>query len=174
MNTLDIGLLLLRGLLGLTMAAHGYGKLMRGGRIPGTARWFDSIGMRPGVFHAWLAALTEVVAGVELALGLLVPIAAAGFVALMFVAAYTVHRGNGFFVASDGWEYNLVLGAGAAIVAYLGAGRISLDHLVFGSNLLDGWARGFIAVAGGLIAAAFLLVVCYRPVRGSAEQAVDA
>ncbi|BBC67750.1 hypothetical protein MMRN_46460 [Mycobacterium marinum] len=92
----DVGLLILRLVLGLTMAAHGFNKFFGGGRIPGTARWFESIGMKPGKFHATVAAITEVSAGLGLAAGLLTPIPAAGFVSLMFVAAWTVHRPNGF------------------------------------------------------------------------------
>ncbi len=172
MDTIDTGLVVLRVLLGLTMAAHGYGKLFRGGRIPGTAGWFDSIGMRPGKAHAWLAALTEVGAGLALALGLLTPFAAAGFVSLMFVAAWTVHRGKGFFVAADGWEYNLVLAGGAVVVAIMGAGSASLDHLIFGENLRDGWVGGGIALVGGLAAAGILLGTCYRPASKQSDESV--
>ena len=88
----DTGLLILRVCLGLTMAAHGYNKFFGGGRIPGTAKWFESIGMKPGMLHARIAATTEMAAGLGLAVGLLTPIPAAGFVALMLVAAWTVHR----------------------------------------------------------------------------------
>lgn len=172
-DTIDTGLLILRVLLGLTMAAHGYGKLFRGGRIPGTAGWFDGMGMRPGKIHAWLAALTEVGAGIALALGLLTPFAAAGFVSLMFVAAWTVHRGSGFFVTANGWEYNLVLAGGAVAVAIMGAGSASLDHLIFGQNLLDGWAGGLIALVGGLAAAGVLLGACYRPAPKQDDESVS-
>lgn len=172
MNAIDAGLLILRICLGLTMAAHGYGKLFRGGRIPGTAGWFESIGMRPGSVNAWLAAIAEVAAGVALALGLFTPFAAAAFVSLMFVAAWTVHRGKGFFIVSDGWEYNLVLAVGAIAVAVAGPGAASLDHLLFGDNLLAGWAGGLIALVGGLAAAGGLLAVAYRPV--PAKVSVDA
>ncbi|MGX7727514.1 DoxX family protein [Rhodococcus sp. 5G237] len=172
MDAIDTGLLVLRVLLGLTMAAHGYGKLFRGGRIPGTVGWFDSIGMRPGKVHAWLAALTELGAGIALALGLFTPFAAAGFVALMFVAAWTVHRGKGFFIAADGWEYNLVLAGGAVVVAIMGAGSASLDHLIFGGNLLDGWGAGTIALVGGLCAAGILLGACYRPIPKASDESM--
>ena len=59
----DTGLLILRLCLGITLAAHGFNKFFGGGRIPGTARWFESIGMKPGTFHARIAATTEVAAG---------------------------------------------------------------------------------------------------------------
>ena len=56
MTELSVGLLILRVAFGLTMAAHGYGKFFQGGRIPGTAGWFDSLGMKPnGMIHAVLA-----------------------------------------------------------------------------------------------------------------------
>ncbi len=109
MTPYDVGLLILRLVLGVTLAAHGYNKFFGGGRIPGTARWFESIGMKPGKFHATVAATTEIAAGLGLAAGLLTPIPAAGFVSLMLVAAWTVHRHNGFFIVKEGWEYNLVL-----------------------------------------------------------------
>ena len=79
MTAVDFGLLLLRVVLGLTMAAHGYNKFFGGGRINGTAGWFDSIGMKPGMFHARVAATTEMAAGIGLAVGLLTPVPAAGF-----------------------------------------------------------------------------------------------
>jgi putative oxidoreductase len=54
----DTGLLILRVCLGVTLAAHGFNKFFGGGRIPGTARWFESIGMKPGMLHARIAATT--------------------------------------------------------------------------------------------------------------------
>ena len=95
------------------MAAHGYNKFFGKGGLSGTAGWFDSMGMKPGMFHARVAATTEMAAGIGLAVGLLTPIPAAGFVALMLVAAWTVHRNNGFFIVKEGWEYNLILAVAA-------------------------------------------------------------
>ena len=65
----DLALLILRCVIGLTMAAHGWNKFTGGGKIPGTGRWFDSIGMRPGRLNAYLAASSEVGAGLLLAVG---------------------------------------------------------------------------------------------------------
>ena len=39
--------------------AHGFNHIYGGGKIAGTGRWFQSLGMRPGWFHAWMASLTE-------------------------------------------------------------------------------------------------------------------
>lgn len=163
MTPYDVGLLILRLVLGLTMAAHGLNKFFGGGRIPGTARWFESIGMKPGKFHATVAATTETAAGLGLAAGLLTPVPAAGFVSLMLVAAWTVHRANGFFIVKEGWEYNLVLAATAVVIATLGAGRLSLDHLIFGKNWFDGWHGLAISLGLGLAGAIGQLLIFYRP-----------
>ncbi len=163
MTPYDVGLLILRLVLGLTLAAHGYNKFFGGGRIPGTARWFESIGMKPGRFHATVAATTEMTAGLGLAAGLLTPIPAAGFVSLMLVAAWTVHRPNGFFIVKEGWEYNLVLAVSAVAVATLGAGRLSLDWLIFGKSWMDGWEGLLISVVLGLAGAIGQLLIFYRP-----------
>ena len=139
----SVGLLILRVVLGLTMAAHGYNKFFGGGRIKGTAGWFESIGMKPGTFHARVAASTEMAAGLGLAVGLLTPIPAAGFVSLMLVAAWTVHRANGFFIVKEGWEYNLVLASAAVALAATGAGKFSLDYLLFHGTDFSDYLRGW-------------------------------
>lgn len=160
----DVGLLILRLVLGVTLAAHGYNKFFGGGRIPGTARWFESIGMKPGKFHATVAATTEMAAGLGLAAGLLTPIPAAGFVSLMLVAAWTVHRHNGFFIVKEGWEYNLVLAISAVAVATVGPGKLSLDYLIFGDKLwFPGWQGLLLSLGLGLAGAIGQLAIFYRP-----------
>jgi putative oxidoreductase len=163
-TAVDTGLLLLRVVTGLTLAAHGYQKFFSGGRISGTARWFDSIGMRPGRIHALAAATTELGAGALLALGLLTSLAGAAFVAVMLVAGYTVHRANGFFSVRSGWEYNLLLAVIGAAVGITGAGRYSLDHGLGLEQVFSGFPGALIAVGGGLLAGIGQLVLFYRPV----------
>src|SRR5262245_66233395 len=97
-TAIDTGLLILRVVLGLTMAAHGYNKFFGPGGLNGTAGWFDSMGMKPGMFHARVAATTEMSAGLGLAGGLLTPIPAAGFVGLMLVGAWAVVGSNGVYI----------------------------------------------------------------------------
>lgn len=167
MTAFDVGVLILRLALGLTMAAHGYNKFFGSGGLQGTAGWFDSMGMKPGIFHARVAATTELTAGLGLAMGLLTPVPAAGFVALMLVAAWTVHKDNGFFIVKQGWEYNVVLAVAAVAVAAVGAGRISLDHLLFSdtglADLIQGWWGLAIALALGLAGGIGQLAIFYRP-----------
>src|SRR4051794_12636422 len=136
MTAYDVGVVILGVVLGLTMAAHGYNKFFGPGGLNGTAGWFDSMGMKPGSFHARVAATTEMSAGLGLAVGLLTPIPAAGFVALMLVAAWTVHRPNGFFIVKEGWEYNLILAVTAVGVGTNEAGKVRLDQSPFPTTRL--------------------------------------
>lgn len=159
---LDMGLLLLRIGVGFTFAAHGFAKVFRGGRLDGTGRWFEAIGMRPGFLHARLAAVTEIVAGIFLAVGLLTPLASAAITATMLVAAWTVHRRHGFFIVSNGWEYNFVLALVAVSIAIMGPGSISLDSLFF-HGWVDGWWSFFIAGGLGVLAGILQLLMFYRP-----------
>jgi putative oxidoreductase len=166
-TAIDTGLLILRVVLGLTMAAHGYNKFFGPGGLKGTAGWFDSMGMKPGMFHARVAATTETSAGIGLAAGLLTPIPAAGFVALMLVAAWTVHRLNGFFIVKEGWEYNLILAVAAVAVATVGPGKFSLDYALFHNtgfyDFLHGWWGLLISAGLGLAGGIGQLVIFWRP-----------
>lgn len=159
----NFGLLLIRVVLGVTMAAHGYNKFFGGGRIPGTAGWFDSMGMRPGKVHAVLAASTEMGAGLLFAAGLLTPFAAAGITALMIVAAYTVHMKNGFFIVKSGYEYNLILAVVAIGIATVGPGQWALDHAIGISDSLSGWTGLAISAGVGIIGGVGQLALFYRP-----------
>ncbi len=164
----DLVLLILRLVAGPTIFWHGYNKIFRGGKIPGTARWFDSMGMKPnGVIHAWAAAGTETGAGILLTLGLLTPLAAAGVISVMIVAAYTVHR-HAFLITKEGVEYVMVLATLCFAIGSFGAGRYSLDHLIGLTDapglFLDRQWLGFgIALGLGVAAGVGLLLACYRP-----------
>ncbi len=163
-DQLDLLLLALRLIAGVTIFVHGYNHLFGGGRIPGTARWFDSLGMRPsGLLHAWLATITELGTGVLLVLGLLTPLASAGVIGLMVVAGWTVHRKN-FLVFKEGWEYVMILGVLCLAIATLGPGTLSLDEAIgLRETLNDGLSGGLIALVVGLLAGVGTLVACYRP-----------
>jgi putative oxidoreductase len=164
-ENVDLGMLILRVAVGLTIAAHGWAKFTKGGKLAGLAGWFDSMGMRPGPVHARMAATTETLGGLLLALGLLTPFAALALVAVMAVAGYTVHRGH-FFILDDGWEYTFILATAAAVVATVGPGDWSVDNAI-GLDI-DGWAGLAIAAGGGLVAAALHLALFYRPVKDNA------
>ncbi len=163
LDAVNLAMLLLRVGIGVTLASHGYNKFFGGGRIPGTANWFDSMGMRPGKVHAVLAASTEMGAGILMAIGLLTPFAGAAFVSLMIVAAYTVHVKNGFFIVKSGWEYNWVLALLGVTIATLGPWKYSLDYalgIAFRLNGVTGLAIALIVGVGGAVAQ---LGLFYRP-----------
>lgn len=123
---INLGLLLLRLAVGVVFLAHGWNHVFGGGKITGTARWFDSLGMRPGIVHAWTASLTELGAGALLVLGLLTPLAGAGVVGVMLVAWVTNHARNGFFIfrPGEGYEYVMTLTFGGLALAATGGGRV--------------------------------------------------
>ncbi len=140
---MNLGLLVLRVVVGVLFAGHGAQKLFGsfgGHGVSGTGAWFESTGMRPGRPLAVGAGLGELVGGGLLALGLVTPVAAALITAVMVTAIITVHVRNGVWNSSQGYEYNLVLIAAAFVVAAVGAGAWSLDD-VLGLDLSGaGWA----------------------------------
>lgn len=162
-NAFSTALVILRIIVGLTLAAHGYQKFFLGGRIPGTSRWFESIGMKPGKLHALMAASTEIGSGLLLAFGFLTPLACAGMIGVMIVAGWTANRSNGFFSMNHGYEYNLVLATIGLAVATLGAGRFSIDHAIGDPEAFSGWWGFWIAIVAGIGGSIAHLVVFYRP-----------
>ncbi len=167
-HALDLALLVLRVVVGGVFVAHGVNHIVGGGKIAGTARWFESLGMRPGWLHAWTASLTEAGAGALLVVGLLTPLAAAGVVGVMAVAWVTNHLKNGFFIfrPGEGWEYVMVLTVAGLALADLGPGAWSLDRLA-GLTGLWGWTGLVIAAVAGFGGAALLLATSWRPGSGS-------
>jgi putative oxidoreductase len=99
-----------------------------------------------------MAGLAEAGGGILLALGFLTPVGAALGVSVMLVAAVTAHVKNGFFSSSGGFEYNLVLGASALSIAFIGPGVASIDALLGYS--LSGALWGSAAALVAAIAAA--------------------
>ena len=162
-DSINAALLILRVACGVMIRAHGYNHIFGGGKIAGTAGWFESLGMRPGILHAWLASVTELGAGAMLLVGLLTPVAAAGLVGVMLVAWIAAHRTNGFFIfkPGQGWEYVAFITLVAIALGGLGAGEWSLDNafdIEFG-----GWSGLLIAAGAGGAGAAGLLGVFWRP-----------
>ena len=169
MDPVDVALLVVRVAFGVGLAAHGYNKVFGSGGLEGTARWFGSLGMRWPAFQARAAAGTEMGAGLLFAAGLLTPLAAAGVVSVMTVAAWTAHRHNGFFIFNkgEGWEYTVAIAIVAWAVGVIGPGRASLDHAVGLTDRWgpDRWTGLVIVTVVGLGAAVTMLAVCYRPGR---------
>ena len=147
---MDLGLLVLRTVLGLTLAAHGAQKLFGwfgGHGLAGTGAFFEQLGFRPGKAQAFLAGLMEAGGGLLLAAGLFTPLAAAVIVAVMLVAVVGVHAAKGFFAQNGGFEYPLTIGAAAAALGFTGPGAFSVDAAL---GLFPGPVWGVAALVAGL------------------------
>jgi putative oxidoreductase len=152
---MDAGLVVARLVFGLVMAGHGSQKLFGwfgGYGLAGTGGFFESLGFRPGRFFAALAAGTEVVSGLLLALGLLGPVGPALILSVMIVAAVSVHWQGGLFAQSNGIEVPLLYATAAVALALTGFGAYSLDAaLGLGSIWTPAvtWAALAIGALGG-------------------------
>lgn len=157
----DIGLLLLRCAVGLTMAVHGTQKLFgwfNGAGLDSTAGFFASDGYSAPKAMATVAGLTETLCGLGLAIGLLTPLAGAGILGIM-LNSITMKWGNGFFNPA-GIEYDLVLLTAAVSLALAGPGRFAVDHLL-PIPRRHRLSHGIAAVTLGAVSAAVVLVALH-------------
>jgi putative oxidoreductase len=149
---MELGLLVLRLVVGVLFIGHGTQKLFGwygGHGLAATAGFFDSLGLRPGRFHARAAGFNETVGGLLLLVGLLTPVGAALIIATMVAAIITVHYSKGLWSTEGGYEYNLVLVAASFCLACTGAGTYSLDNLLGLGLHGAGW--GVAALIAGLL-----------------------
>lgn len=155
---LDLALLLLRVVIGGVVMPHGLLKLGlvgQGGSPAGVAGWFNSIGLRPGLFWAWAAILAEAGGGLLTVLGLGGPIGPGLLAADLVVVTVVAHWSQGFWAGGGkvGWEFPVPLAAGALAIALAGNGAWSLDRLLgltYPDWLLPAW---LVLMAVGLVAA---------------------
>lgn len=155
---LDLALLLLRVVIGGVVMPHGLLKLGlvgQGGSPAGVAGWFNSIGLRPGLFWAWAAILAEAGGGLLTVLGLGGPIGPGLLAADLVVVTVVAHWSQGFWAGGGkvGWEFPVPLAAGALAIALAGNGAWSLDRLLgltYPDWLLPAW---LVLMAVGVVAA---------------------
>jgi putative oxidoreductase len=162
---MDSGILVLRLVLGLLMAAHGSQKLFGwfgGHGLAAISGMFESLGFRPGRFFAPAAAISEVGSGLLVALGLFGPVGPALMLTVMIVAAVSVHLPNGLFATSNGIEVPLLYGVGAAALALTGPGVFSLDALL-GFTPLWTSTLSWAALAAGILGGVANLALRRRP-----------
>ena len=161
MNEFDAAMLVLRLWMGAVMIAHGVNHART---QEGTARWFEKVGFRSPELNARLSAGNEILIGLALIAGLLTTIAAAGLVATMLVAFWSIHRFAGFFVfhrPDEGYEYVATLAVAALALAILGPGGVSLDSVIGIDDNLNG-ALGAGIIGLGLLAGAGQLATFWR------------
>ncbi|TYB49532.1 DoxX family protein [Actinomadura chibensis] len=132
----DIGLLIGRVALGVVFVAHGWQKFDDMGH-GGVTKMFEGMDIPAPSLAAYYSTWVELAGGLALIAGVAVPLAGLLLAADMAGAFWFVHKGNGVFVTENGFELVLVLGAGALLLALAGAGRFSLDGLLFGRRATE-------------------------------------
>ncbi|MCW2923098.1 MAG: oxidoreductase [Thermoleophilia bacterium] len=156
-HDLDLALLILRLVFGLSLAAHGAQKVFGwwdGPGLAGFTGWLASMGVRGPRIASTLGALSELVGGLLFAAGLLTPLAALLIVSVMGTAIAYVHLKAGYWLTGNGYEYNLAIIAVAVAVAISGPGEWSVDDALDIAADTSGWAWGLGALVLGLFAAA--------------------
>ena len=141
-GTQDLGLLLLRVGFGALLIAHGLQKAFGwwGGRSLGSFQdSLTDLGYRNADILTYVAAGTEIGAGVLLVLGLFTPLAAAAALAYLInalLAGIATQEDSGYFpfFLPDGHEFELTLIVVAAAIILIGPGR-------YGFVAGRGWAR---------------------------------
>jgi putative oxidoreductase len=146
------GMILLRVVAGLALAAHGSQKLFGsfgGGGPAGTRKFFAGLGFRTPLAMALIAGLSELGGGLLFAFGLVTPLAALALMVVMLNAIGTVHWKKGFFNSAGGFEYNLLIIATAVAVTATGPGRFSLDYVFGWAGRISGpwWALAIVLLA---------------------------
>lgn len=121
----DLAVFLLRVALGLMFVAHSWYLKLVVFTLPGTARFFESIGL-PG-WSAYLVFGAEAVGGLCLLLGVYARWVALALVPVLIGATWA-HWGNGwmFGYPNGGWEYPAYLTVLAGLQFMLGDGAWAL------------------------------------------------
>lgn len=122
---------LLRVVLGVIFAYHGYLKLFAPGGFTGTVGFLTSLGIILPKYSALLVAVVEFLGGIFLLLGMVTKWSSLLLIIDMLVAFFMVHLKNGLLVSKGGYEFVLVLLAGLVVVLVNGAGSLSLGKKIF-------------------------------------------
>lgn len=146
-----------RTIIGGLFVGHGMQKLtgaFDGPGLEGTEGMMKSLEMNPPRANAIAAGVTETAGGALMVAGLATPVASAGLIGTMITAIRKVHWSSGPWVASGGYEYNLVLIAALLALAEEGPGDLSLDALLGVEATGLKWSLGALAVGAAASSAA--------------------
>ena len=102
--------------------------------IDGVAQWFGSMGIPFPLLNAYMAASTESLGVVLLTFGLFTRLISFPLIIVMIVAIVTVHLPHGFSAGDNGYEIPLYYMLFLFIFLSNGAGKFSLDRLIFGDK----------------------------------------
>lgn len=172
MTPSDLGLLILRLVVGLTFAAHGAQKAFGWWKGPGWAGWLavmTRMGFRPAAVWGAISIGAELVGGMLLAAGLLTPFAAMALIGQSAVIVFKAHWARGFWSRDGGFEFPLSLAGGVVALVGTGPGSVSLDA-VLGLSYPEA-LRGLLIVVGVLGALVAIAISRLRPAAGPTEAA---
>jgi len=123
----EVGLALLRIILGIVFFAHGYLKFFKMG-MDGVVGFFTSLGIPAPALAAWVVTVLEMIGGVALILGILTPVVGVLFAIEMAGVIYFAKRGQGFF-APKGYEFELTLLVASLALALAGPGAFAIQNV---------------------------------------------
>ena len=123
-------------LIARLLVAYGFYEpaMMKWQDMNSVAEWFGSMGIPFPTLNAYMAASTEIAGVVLLTLGLFTRFISIPLIIIMIVAIVTVHIGNGFSAGNNGFEIPLYYMSFLLIFFSHGAGKFSLDRLIFGEK----------------------------------------
>jgi putative oxidoreductase len=141
-GTQDLGLLLLRATVGAILVAHGLQKafgIWGGQGLDSFKNSLSDMGYQHADVLTYVAAGTQMAAGVLLVLGLFTPLAAAAALAYVInglAANVAAQHDAGYigFLLPGGYEYQILLTAALVAIILVGPGR-------YGFDAGRGWAR---------------------------------
>jgi putative oxidoreductase len=177
---MQIARLLLRVTLGGLFFGHGTQKLkgwFGGHGLEATSGMFEQLGLHPGRRNAIASGVSEAGGGAAMALGLATPFAAASLIGSMITAIHRVHIKNGPWISNQGYEYNVILILAAALIAELGPGPVSLDHVLGTEKSGPAWGLAALAMGGAGAVAVHQLAKAAAPAEpseASTEEATEA
>jgi putative oxidoreductase len=131
----------LRLIVGFGFLQHGYAKLARGPEY--FIDLLHAVGLPGDVLLGWATIIVEIIGGLLILLGALVPLAMVPMAIVLLVAIVTVRLSNGFssmkleafdaagaHFGQPGYETDLLYLAGLVALSLGGAGPISIDRIL--------------------------------------------
>ncbi|MFT5660121.1 MAG: putative oxidoreductase [Sulfurimonas sp.] len=123
-------------LLARFAVAYGFYEpaMMKWGGIENVASWFGTMGIPFPTLNAYMAASTEAAGVILLTLGFMTRFISIPLIVIMLVAIFMVHLPHGFSAGENGFEIPLYYMLFLFIFLTNGAGKFSLDRLIFGDK----------------------------------------
>ena len=108
--------------------------MMKWNGMENVSSWFETMGIPFPTLSAYMAASVEAAGVVLLILGLFTRFISLPLIFVMIVAIVTVHLPHGFSAGDNGFEIPLYYMLFLLIFISNGAGKFSLDRLIFGEE----------------------------------------